>query len=66
MFSSVAYLDMDKLVMAGHSFGGSTTINVANSDPRVKCMFTQDAWLRPLINEIEDTKYQNFRSEMPC
>ena len=50
LFSSEAKLDLDKLVMSGHSFGGSTSINVANSDPRIKCMFTQDAWLRPLTN----------------
>lgn len=33
------------MVLAGHSFGGMTTIEVARVDPRVKISLTMDPWL---------------------
>lgn len=38
-------LDMSKLVLSGHSFGGITALNQANVDSRVKATFTFDPWM---------------------
>ena len=47
-----AILDSSNLVVAGHSMGGATALRVLNSDKRVKCMFTFDPWLSPIVTEI--------------
>lgn len=39
-------LDMDKLTMCGHSFGGMTCIETSHQEPeRVKACMTLDPWL---------------------
>ena len=38
-------LALDKLVLAGHSFGGMTAIATARLDKRVKACLTLDPWL---------------------
>lgn len=37
-------IDTDKIVVAGHSFGGLTANQVAFIDKRVKCCLTFDPW----------------------
>jgi pimeloyl-ACP methyl ester carboxylesterase len=44
-FPPSAYLDAEKLVLGGHSFGGMTALSVAEKDPRVKLVFTLDPWI---------------------
>ena len=51
-FEKGADLDMSKLVVAGHSNGGSTAMAVAEADSRVKCLLTHDPWLYPLQFDI--------------
>ena len=51
-FTDGATLDLNKLVMAGHSMGGATAIRVGEADPRVKCVLTFDPWLLALSKEI--------------
>ena len=36
---------MDKLIVMGHSFGGSTAVAAAISDNRVKACLAMDPWL---------------------
>lgn len=43
-FSSHAKLDMSRLIVGGHSFGGITAITVAERDERVKACVTLDPW----------------------
>ena len=43
-FSSHARLDMSKLIVGGHSFGGITAIAVAERDKRVRACATLDPW----------------------
>ena len=38
-------LDLDRLIISGHSFGGMTAIQVAKEDPRVKLCATLDPWV---------------------
>jgi predicted dienelactone hydrolase len=45
-------LDLNKLIMAGHSMGGATALRIANSEPRAKCVLTHDPWLLPINREI--------------
>lgn len=43
-FSPSFELDLSKLTISGHSFGGMTAIKVAKDDPRVKLCATLDPW----------------------
>ena len=52
-FSANTNLDLSRLVIGGHSFGGMTAISVANQDRRVRACFTLDPWLWPRATEIE-------------
>jgi len=45
-------LDKEKLIAAGHSFGGGTAVGVAFKDERVKCVMTLDPWLFPIHKDI--------------
>ena len=45
------------MVLAGHSFGGMTTIEVARVDPRVKISLTMDPWLFCRHKEIAQGDY---------
>ena len=51
-------LAMDKLIMAGHSFGGMTAISVSRLDPRVKLCATLDPWLFVYSKEILNTDFK--------
>ncbi len=44
-------MDLTKPVMAGHSFGGATTLLTLGLDPRFKAGIALDAWLFPLRDE---------------
>ena len=46
-------LDLDKLVISGHSFGGTTAVDIANTDNRVKACVVLDPWLYPIYKEVE-------------
>jgi pimeloyl-ACP methyl ester carboxylesterase len=43
-------LNLDKLIVAGHSFGGVTAIGASEYDKRVKACLTLDPWLLPIKN----------------
>jgi hypothetical protein len=45
-------LDLDKLVLGGHSFGGMTSLSVTEEDERVKAHFGLDTWLWCEIDRI--------------
>jgi cephalosporin-C deacetylase-like acetyl esterase len=45
-------MDLDRLVIGGHSFGGMTAIATAKMDPRIKACITMDPWLYVYHNEI--------------
>jgi cephalosporin-C deacetylase-like acetyl esterase len=47
-FETFPELDMDKLIVSGHSFGGATAIKTGWEDNRVKCVLTMDPWLLPI------------------
>jgi platelet-activating factor acetylhydrolase len=57
-------LDMDKLIVAGHSFGGATAIKTGWEDKRVKCVLTMDPWLLPIKKTIEDKSYKGFNKDL--
>ena len=46
-------IDMGKLTIMGHGFGGTTAVLMASKDRRVKSLITFDPWLPPLSEEIE-------------
>ena len=50
-------IDMSKLVVTGHSFGGMTAIETAHQEPvRVKACLTLDPWLYTMHQEIINEK----------
>lgn len=49
-------IDMEKLVLGGHSFGGMTAIEVARHDERVKVVFSLDPWLWCSHEEISSNQ----------
>ena len=46
-------MDLNKLILGGHSFGGLTSIFTARKETRVKCIFGYDAFLYPISEELE-------------
>lgn len=51
-FPSTYSLDLSKLSVAGHSYGGMTVLKVAHEDPRVKLCALLDPWLFIYHKEI--------------
>lgn len=55
-FPPGVHLDLSKLILSGHSFGGMTCIETARNEPvRVKACLTFDPWLYCLMNEIKSS-----------
>ena len=46
------YLDLDRIGITGHSFGGSTAALTGNNDKRVKAVSVIDGWMNPLPNDL--------------
>jgi len=46
-FPEEAKLDLNNIVLAGHSFGGMTAIAVSMKDERIKACLTMDPWFYP-------------------
>uniref|UniRef100_A0A0K8TC63 1-alkyl-2-acetylglycerophosphocholine esterase n=2 Tax=Lygus hesperus TaxID=30085 RepID=A0A0K8TC63_LYGHE len=49
-------LDLERLVMMGHSFGGATTLLTMANDTRIKCGVILDGWMYPIKDEPLDIK----------
>ena len=55
------YLDLSRIGITGHSFGGSTAALVADNDERVKAVSVIDGWMNPIPpNVIRDGIKQPF------
>ena len=46
-FPETVSLDLDKLAVSGHSFGGISAVLVASKEPRVKACLSMDPWFLP-------------------
>ena len=57
---------MSKLVMAGHSFGGSTAFKVGSIDKRVKVVLGMDSFMLPIKKEILDKKMKFQKDQSIC
>jgi dienelactone hydrolase len=52
-------IDMSKLILSGHSFGGMTAIDTSRLEPsRVKACLTFDPWLYCFHKEINDQAFE--------
>ena len=49
-----SYIDIDKIGIFGHSFGGSTCIMVAHSNPEIDAVFLLDAWTLAVPQNVVD------------
>jgi hypothetical protein len=56
-FPTPLNLDLSRLIISGHSFGGMTAIQLAKEDPRVKLCATLDPWVFPFHKEINAGEY---------
>ena len=52
-----AALDLSKLVVAGHSFGGITAVGTTCADRRVKACIGLDPWFFPHYKELNAGKF---------
>ena len=52
------YLDLNRIGVAGHSYGGGTSIMVSYLDPRVKATLVLDSWMSPLPQKIIENGIQ--------
>ncbi len=57
-FSKDVRIDLSRLIVGGHSFGGMTALQVAKSDERVKAVLTLDPWLFARNEEIMNRQFQ--------
>ena len=48
------YIDIHKVGIFGHSFGGATSIMVAHSNPEIDAVFLLDAWTVPIPQSVVD------------
>ena len=46
------YLDLSRIGITGHSFGGSTAALIAKKDSRVKAVSLIDGWMNPLPQDV--------------
>ncbi|XP_069584300.1 platelet-activating factor acetylhydrolase isoform X3 [Ranitomeya imitator] len=51
-------IDVQKLAIAGHSFGAATAIKALGRDSRFRCGVALDSWMFPLRDEIFSTIHQ--------
>ncbi|PIK41276.1 Platelet-activating factor acetylhydrolase [Apostichopus japonicus] len=51
-------LDLDRVAICGHSFGGGTSIVAMAKDSRFKCSVPLDAWLFPLSGDVYEKVQQ--------
>lgn len=47
-----ATLNLDKLIVSGHSMGAATALMVGEKDPRVKCVLTHDPWVNVIQEDL--------------
>ena len=45
-------LNMERLIVSGHSMGGATALLIGDQDPRVNCILTHDPWSKVIEDEI--------------
>ena len=60
-FAATAMIDMDKLVLSGHSFGGITAITTASRleiDQQPGAIAVYDPWFFPNIHDFEEKRAQ--------
>lgn len=61
-----AKIDMDKLVLSGHSVGSTGTIIEAFVDKRVKALYLIDTWNQIYSHHIDNLKVVNLNIPLGC
>ena len=49
-----AKIDLERIAVGGHSYGGSTATVVSQRDNRIKACFSLDSWISPIPQETID------------
>jgi pimeloyl-ACP methyl ester carboxylesterase len=49
-----AKIDLERIAVGGHSYGGSTATVVSQRDDRIKACFVLDSWISPIPQETID------------
>ncbi len=45
-------MDLNRIAIGGHSFGGATAITASYKDKRIKACFNLDGWINPISKDI--------------
>ena len=51
-------LDLERIVVAGHSFGGITSIESGLINKKVSGVIALDPWFLPVHKQVEEKKYK--------
>lgn len=50
-------MNLNKLIVGGHSFGGMSAVYSAFREPRVKAVFGFDAWVWAVLSKVYAAKF---------
>jgi hypothetical protein len=57
-------MDISKMTMTGHSYGGCTALKTSESEKRIRACLTYDPWTAPIYQEIVHKKnFTGFSQE---
>ena len=45
-------MDLNRIAVGGHSYGGATAITASHRDRRIKACFNLDGWINPISKDI--------------
>lgn len=58
-FPKGVLLDLNKLALTGHSFGGGTVVGATAKDSRIKAAMGQDSWFLPYMLDLKSVMLSN-------
>ena len=61
IFERIEEIDLDTIVLIGHSFGGATVLEAAK-DSRITHVISLDPWMLPISDQISS---KNFKLSQP-
>ena len=64
LFGDESRVDLERVAVMGHSFGGITAINACLDNEKVKAVVALDPWFSPVGDQVAAKKYK-LKSKNP-